>query len=85
MSVRMLTDEHLSTYKVFKRDTKYAGTDVSKNSKIESWQRAKCLSSNYHCESRLNKLETLQDSIRNKKADKMKTYDNSHKNGLSCI
>ena len=36
MSVGMLTYNHLSTYKVFKRDTKYDGTKVSNHSKTES-------------------------------------------------
>ena len=38
MRVGMLLDE---------RDTKYAGTQISNNSKTESWQRVKCLSYHY--------------------------------------
>ena len=36
MRVEILTDEHLNTYKVFQRDTRYAGTDVSNHAKTES-------------------------------------------------
>ena len=81
----MLPDEHLSTYNIFKRDTKYAGTEVSNHSKTKSWQRAKCLSSHYQCAIKLNKLETLRDSMRAKDTDEIKKYDDIHKNGSSCI
>ena len=60
----MLTDGHLNTYKVFQRDTRYEGTDVSNHAKNESWQRAKCLNYNYQCGIRMEKIEALQDSVR---------------------
>ena len=37
MRVGMLTDEHLITCKLFKRDIKYGGTEVSNHSKTKSW------------------------------------------------
>ena len=71
MRVGILTDKHLNNYKVFHRDTRYDGTEVSNRSKTESWQRAKCLSSNYQCAIRTETLEALRDSIRIKDADKI--------------
>ena len=85
MYVGMLTDERLSTYQVFKRDTNYSGTEVSNHSKTESWQRAKCLSSRYQWASRYTKIDTLQDSIRTKEAEEIKKYNEIHKNKSSCI
>ena len=85
MSVGMLVDEHLMTYKVFKHYTKYASTEVSNHFKTESWQRAKCLSSKYQCASRLKKLENLRESIHTKDADETIKCDNIRKNGSSCI
>ena len=82
MSVGTLIDEYMSTYKAFKHNTKYDGTELSNHSKTKSWQRAKCLSSNYQCAIRLQKLEALPDSIRTKDADETKKYDNKHKNGI---
>ena len=72
--VGMLTDVHLSTYQVFKSDTNYTGTEVSKYSKTESWKRAKCSSSSYYCASRRNKLDNLWDSIHTKEAGKKRQY-----------
>ena len=37
INVGILTDEHLSTYNFFKRDTKYNITELSNHSKTESW------------------------------------------------
>ena len=85
MRVGMLSDEHMSTYRVFKCNTKYESTEVSNHFKTESWQRVKGLSSHYHCAIRLNKLETLRDSIRTKGTDGVKQYNDVHKHGSSRI
>ena len=64
MRVGMLTDKYLNTYKVFQRDTRYYGTEVSNHANTEFQQRAKCLSFNYQCEIKMEKLEASRDLIK---------------------
>ena len=85
MRVRILTDKHLNTYKALQRDTRYADNEVSNHANTESWQRATCLSSNYQCGIRIEKLEALRDLIRKKDVHKANKYDDVHKNGYLCI
>ena len=66
----MFPDEYISTYNIFKRDTKYDNTQVSNNSNTEFWQRAKCVCSHYQWSMRL-KLSTLRDAIRTKDNDEI--------------
>ena len=80
-----LSNEYLNSYSGFRRNINYAGTKVNRMSDVESWQRAKCLSSTYQRRLRLQKTDGLKVFPLNKATTIQANHDDIHANNISCI